>query len=126
MVASVVLTLVLSSGVYAQKLYKLEPNAIKTLIAGVENENDGVRRCSIIYVGEYKVKEAAPHLIKAFKKEKCCKNKISIALSIYQIGESKYIEALKEISNNEADPKVKMFCNVVYEQFADDYLSELK
>jgi HEAT repeat protein len=126
MVLMVVLSMVFSTAVFAQSKVKLTPLAVKNLVQGISSDNYGLRRSSIYYAGEYRIRESGSALISAFKKETVPANKILIAYSLYRIGDAKSFENFSELIAKEENPKVKTICAAVVEQFTEDNLLGLK
>jgi len=118
-VLSVALSLILFSGLIAQKKATFTENNIKNLVNAIKSDNDGLKRSGIYLAGYYKVDEAVPVLFEMFPKENS-KNKILIALSLYQMGKDSYIQKLIELSTGESNSEVKRMCDAVVEQYQKD------
>lgn len=118
-VLAVALSLVLFTGLTAQKKAIIHQNHMQNLVMAVKSDNDGLKRSGIYWAGYYKVEEMVPLLIEEFAHENS-KNKILIALSLYQMGKDSCIIQLMELSKNETNYEVKRICNAVVEQHLND------
>jgi len=118
-VLTIVLSLVLFSGLSAQNKKVYIERHVKNLITAIKSDNDGLKRSGIYWAGFYKVNETAPVLLELFPYESS-KNKILIALSLYQMGEESCIMKLLELSKNESNGEVKRICNAVVEEFQNN------
>ncbi|MFA6978760.1 MAG: HEAT repeat domain-containing protein [Ignavibacteriaceae bacterium] len=114
-VLAVALSLVLFTGLTAQKKVNITEIGFKNLVMAITSDNDGLKRSGIYLAGYYKVEKTIPVLFEAFSKENS-KNKILIALSLYQMGNDSCIIKLMELSKNETNYEVKRICNAVVEQ----------
>lgn len=73
----------------------INKNSIATLKEGIHSENRGVRESSIIMAGLYKIEEAVDALTDELNNEKDPDTIVLIALSLYNIGEPRGMEAVK-------------------------------
>lgn len=105
-----------SSKVVIEK-YEISKNAVKSIIMGIKSENEGLRKSSIFYAGQYKLEGAVDCLIEEFQKEKDSSTKILIALSLYKIGNPIAIDYMKDMVNNEKNTKVKDLLTAIYNDF---------
>jgi hypothetical protein len=96
-------------------------NAVKNLIIGINSNNEGLSRSSIYYAGKDKVAEAVGALVEKMWKEKNPNTRILIALSLYQIGDFKGLEAVKEQAVNDSDEKVKKVSALIFDEFYKNY-----
>lgn len=99
---------------------KFDEKAIGNLITGIKSDNEGLKRNSIYFAGKYKVEETVEVLTGQLKTEKDAANKILIALSLYQIGNSKGLEVVNQTAKTETDERVKAMCEHIYAQFLSD------
>lgn len=93
---------------------------IGNLVAGIKSENQGLKRCSIYLAAKYQVTETVPVLVEEFKKDLNPKNKVLIALAVYQIGDKSGIEAVYNASLNDENAKVRKTCFEVMSNFKND------
>ena len=105
-----------SSKVVIEK-YEISKNAVKSIIMGIKSENEGLRKSSIFYAGQYKLEGAVDCLIEEFQKEKDSSTKILIALSLYKIGNPIAIDYMKDMVSNETNQKVKDLLTAIYNDF---------
>jgi len=118
-VLTIALSLILFSGLSAQNKKNYTDNNVKNLVAAIKSDNDGLKRSAIYLVGYYKIYETAPVLLELFSNENS-KNKILIALTLYQMGEGCCLMKLVELSSVESNSEVKRICNAVVEQYQSD------
>jgi HEAT repeat protein len=95
--------------------------AVKNLIKGINSDNEGLSRSSIYYAGKDKVAEAVDALVEKLQKEKNPNTRILIALSLYQIGDFKGLEAVKEQAVNDSDERVKKMSALIFDEFYKNY-----
>jgi HEAT repeat protein len=95
--------------------------AAKNLVIGINSDNEGLSRSSIYYAGKDKVTEAVDALIEKMGKEKDPDTRILIAFSLYQIGDFKGLEAVKEQTVNDSDQRVIKMSALIYDQFYRNY-----
>jgi len=90
LLTAVLLALVLTGSVYAQKnsINDLTSNkyALQNLVAGIQSDNTGVKRSAIYFAGKYRVAEAEDALIAQLKEEEDPSTRILIALVLYEMG----------------------------------------
>ncbi len=117
-----VITMTLSPELNAQgsNYKKINKNSIATLKDGIHSENQGVRKSSIYMAGLYKIENAVDALTDELKTEKDPSTKVLIALSLYNIGDPKGLEAVKDLSENDQNVKVKRMSATLYQAFVDN------
>ena len=119
------LLLVLTNDVKAQsskviiEKFNLSSGAVNSLINGIKSENTGLRKSAIFFAGQYKIEKSIDYLIEELKKENDPEVKILIVLSLYKIGNPVAIEHIKDIVENETNPKVKN----MYWAISDEYIA---
>lgn len=115
------LVFLLSGTLNAQRnAEKFDKNAVGNLISGIKSDNEGLKRNSIYFAGKYKVEETVEVLTEQLKTETDAADKILIALSLYQIGNSNGLEAVKQTAKNDTDERVKAMCEHIYTQYLND------
>lgn len=121
LVVLLVITLNAAAGLQAQSSqYKnITVNSIETLKQGIKSDNPGLRKSSIYMAGLYKINEAVETLTEQLSKEKNPGIKVLIALSLYNIGDSHGMDAVKELSVKDNNEEVKRMSTVLYREFAD-------
>ena len=110
------LSLVLFSCLSAQSSKNFEENNIKNLINAIQSDNEGLKTSAIYFAGYYKLSQTIPIMLESFKKENE-KNKVLIALTLYQIGEESGLSKMMELSIKESNERVKQLCKAVHEQY---------
>ena len=101
-------------------------NAVKNLVKGIKSENEGLKKSSIYYAGKYKITDAVDALVDKMVKEKDPDTRILIALSLYQIGDYKGLEAVKEQALNDNDERVKSMSALIFNEFYKNYTGDQK
>jgi len=91
--------------------------ALENLIAGINSENDGVRRNSIYFAGYYKIVEAEDALIAQLKKENDPSTRILIALVLYELGSEEGLLEVKDLSLNDKNAKVRRMAAQIYNEY---------
>jgi len=109
----------LFSSLSAQRGKNFTENEIKNLINAIQSDNEGLKASAIYIAGYYKLDQTIPSMLKSFSKESE-KNKILIALTLYQIGEESGLTRLMQLADKEANKKVKKRCRAVMAQYIID------
>ena len=91
--------------------------ALENLIAGINSENDGVRRNSIYFAGYYKIVETEDALIAQLKKEKDPSTRILISLVLFELGSEEGLLEVKDLSLNDKDAKVRRMSTQIYSEY---------
>lgn len=97
----------ISSGEKKTNELGLKKNAILTLIKGVENNNNGLKRSCIYFAGFYKLDELVETLVKQMNREEDPETRILIAFALYQIGNREGIKAVEQLMIKDKSTKVK-------------------
>ena len=105
LIVLLVITLTAAAGLQAQssKYKNVTVNSVETLKQGIKSDNPGLRKSSIYMAGLYKIDEAVATLTEQLEKEKNPGIRILIALSLYNIGNSHGMDAVKDLSVNDND-----------------------
>jgi HEAT repeat protein len=121
---SVVLLLIvflLSTAAIAQKQsidnVTTNEHAIKNLIAGIQSENNGVKRSSIYFAGKYRIAEVENVLIKQLKKEKDASTRILIALVLYEMGSTEGLLAVQQLAQNDDKVRVRRMATHIFTEY---------
>jgi len=77
------------------------------LINALQDENVGIRTSAAQLLGERKVVEAVKPLVKMLKTEENTSARIVVAMALYQIGDEKATEALKEAATKDKSKTVR-------------------
>ena len=91
--------------------------ALENLIAGINSENDGVRRNSIYFAGYYKIVETEDALIHQLKVENDPSTRILIALVLYELGSEEGLLEVKDLSLNDENAKVRRMATQIYNEY---------
>jgi len=120
-VTAVLLAAVLTGLVYSQKnsINDLTSNkyALQNLVAGIQSENNGVKRSSIYFAGKYRVAEAEDALIAQLQEEEDPSTRILIALVLYDMGSKTGLFEVKDLSVNDEDAKVRRMATQIYNEY---------
>jgi len=122
--AALVLTLALfiTSAASAQTARKQKPvlkkYAVENIVNGIKSEYDGVRKVTISLAGKCELEKAVDTLIEQLKEEKSPELRVSIALSLYKIGDDKGLDAIYANAVSEKDPHVKRMLEAIVQEYA--------
>jgi len=94
--------------------------ALDNLKSGINSENDGVRKSSIYFAGKYKIAEVINCLVERLENEQEPSVRLLIAYSLYEIKDSYGMEAVKDLSINDNDLKVKRVSFNIYKEFLNN------
>lgn len=101
----------LNSQTVGDQEIELPECAIKSILQGIQSENEGVKRSCIYFAGKYKIKEASEYLVKELPSlddgELCS----MLAWSLYQIGNEAFCKELQEIVKNHDSEELRNFCS---------------
>jgi len=97
--------------------------ALDNLKLGINSDNDGVRKSSIYYAGKYRIAEVVNCLVERLEKEDIPSVRLLIAYSLYEIKDAEGMKAVKDLSINDSDEKVKRICNNIYQEFFNNISS---
>ncbi len=117
-----VLMLLSSTVLSAQndKTADVRKSAIKNLVEGINSDNTGLKKSCIYMAGRYKLQEMLDVLSEKLEDEKDADVRVLIALSLYQIGLNKGIDAVKEAAIYDKDLKVRKICAEIYNAFVEN------
>lgn len=129
--AALALTLLLVTGINLNLFAQPNPisnvtnneYALDNLKSGINSENSGVRKSSIYLAGKYRVAEVVTCLVERLGKEDEPSVRLLIAYSLYEIKDSEGMKAVKELSIDDSDEKVKRICNNIYQEFFNNISS---
>jgi HEAT repeat protein len=111
----------LSSAAIAQKqsISDVTTNeyALNNLIAGIQSENDGLKRSSIYLAGKYRIAEVENVLIKQLQKEENPSTKILIALVLYEMGSTEGLIAVQQMAQNDDNERVRRMATHIYNEY---------
>ncbi len=93
--------------------------SLETLKKGIQSDNPGLRKSAIYMAGLYKIDEAVETLVEQLEKEKVPSNRVLIALSLYNIGNTEGMKAVKMMAASDKDKEVRRMSTVLYRQFTD-------
>jgi len=118
---AVLLAVVLTGSGYTQsnsiKDITAHKYALDNLIAGIQSENDGVRRNSIYFAGYYKIVETEDALIAQLKEEKDPSTRILISLVLLELGSEEGLLEVKDLSLKDKDAKVRRMATQIYNEY---------
>ncbi len=95
---------------------------IQTLLMGLNSENDGLQAGCIYMFGELCCDKAVIPLLRILHNDPKEEIRILAALSLYKIGDSRGIFAIKQAGKFDESERVKILCK----QFFRSYLSDQK
>ena len=92
--------------------------AVANLIKGINSENSGLERSSIYIAGRDRVTGAVDALIERLNNEDDPSTRILIAVSLFEIRDAKGLDAIKELSTNDKNEKVRHISSLIYNEYA--------
>jgi HEAT repeat protein len=92
-------------------------HALKNLIAGIQSENNGVKRSSIYFAGKYRIAEAEEALISQLKEENDPSTRILIALVLYEMGSREGLLAVQQLVQNDDNEHVRRMATHIYNEY---------
>lgn len=92
---------------------------LANLNTGLASENPGLRMSTVQNIGKYKISNFEDKLIEMFNNTEKYNHKETIALSLFQIGSLKSMEALQKAYNESNDSKVKHLCSELLERYEE-------
>jgi len=126
--AALALTLLLVTGINLNLFAQPNPisnvtnneYALDNLKSGINSENSGVKKSSIYLAGKYRVAEVVTCLVERLGKEDEPSVRLLIAYSLYEIKDSEGMKAVKELSLNDNDIKVKKISFNLYDEYLNN------
>jgi hypothetical protein len=113
-----VLVILLTSSVFAQNNFSnttaKDKNAVGNLINGIKSDNEGLKRSCIYFAGKYKVAKTVDALIEELEDAETTESKYLISLSLYLIGDSRGIEAVRKVAATDQNPRTRNLVSAVY------------
>lgn len=94
--------------------------ALDNLKAGINSENAGVRKSSIYFAGKYRIAEVVNTLAERLEKEEEPSIRLLIAYSLYEIKDADGMNAVKELSLNDKNVKVKTMSFNLYDEYLNN------
>ena len=94
--------------------------AVENLKSGINSDNDGVRKSSIYFAGKYRIAEVVNTLAERLEKEEEPSIRLLIAYSLYEIKDADGMNAVKELSLNDKNVKVKRMSFNLYDEYLNN------
>jgi hypothetical protein len=120
----IILTVLLlfSTSIFAKEPVKKENEVqlnrtVLSLMDGLNSDNMGLKSGSIYMLGELKVSESVIPLMKILKNQNDETLKVSAALALYKIGDSRGLYAIKRSGKFETNERVRKICDLFYRNF---------
>ena len=92
-------------------------HALKNLVAGIQSENDGLKRSSIYFAGKYRIAEVEKILINQLQKEENPSTRILIALVLYEMGSTEGFLAVRQLAQNDDNERVRRMATHIYNEY---------
>jgi len=87
----------------------------ESLLTGASSDNEGLRISSTYYLGETESDDAVIPLMKILHNDKSEQARIMAALSLFKIGDSRGIFAIKNSSKSDSSKTVRKMCGIFYQ-----------
>ena len=94
---------------------------IQTLLMGLNSENDGVQAGCIYMFGELCCDKAVIPLLRILHNDPREEIRILAALSLYKIGDSRGIFAIKQAREFDESDRVKRLCKLFFQAYLYDH-----
>lgn len=92
-------------------------DVIKSLLMGVNSDNQGLKLSAGYYLGELKSDEAVLSLMNILKNSENDEERIMAALSLSKIGDSRGIYAIKKAIKFDESERVRKLCSLFYNNY---------
>lgn len=92
-------------------------NSEKSLLSAIDSENMGLSVSSIQVLGELNSVKAVLPLLKVLHTNDSEEARIAASVSLYKIGDSRGIYAVKMASKYDSSKRVRKICEKVYSQY---------
>jgi len=107
---------------YAQTTVPAQTSAkkdciIKSLLLGMESENLGLQSCAAYMLGEFCCDEAVVPLLRILHNNPLEEMRIIAALSLYKIGDSRGVFAIRQAIKFDESKRVRNMCNKFYRAY---------
>lgn len=86
----------------------------ENLLEGVKSANLGLKVSASYYLGERESNDAVIPLLNVLHTDKSCEARIMAALSLFKIGDSRGIYAIKRAAEYDEDERVRRICSIFY------------
>ncbi|MFO7445364.1 MAG: HEAT repeat domain-containing protein [Ignavibacteriaceae bacterium] len=93
---------------------------IKNLAAGIQSDNEGLKRSSIYMAGFYNIEELSETLVNEMKTEKNADTRVLIAIVLFKIGSPEQLNDLEYLMLNDYSDEVKTVAKVMFNLFDDE------
>ncbi len=90
---------------------------IKNLEMGLRSNVEGLKRSCVQIAGYYEIEELVKPMIEVLDNEENSDTRMLIALTLYKIGTTEAINAVKQLAKNDADPLVRKVGNIILNKF---------
>lgn len=90
---------------------------VKSLLIGITSENYGLRTSSAYMLGELELPEGVIPLMRMLKSEESEEARIMAALSLFKIGDSRGIFAVKQAIRFDESERVSKMCEKLYHTY---------
>jgi HEAT repeat protein len=92
-------------------------NEITSLVNGINSENEGLKKSSIYFAGKYKVYETVDALTALLENEKDPAVRLLTTKALFEIGDTKGMKVVYELSMTDENVKVRRMCKALYEVY---------
>jgi len=111
-----VLTLLLSSTLFARTDNAVDSKIEDNLLVGLQSENLGLKTSAAYYLGEFGTSRSVISLMKMLKSGETVEERISAAVALTKINTDKAIFAVKQRAKYDDSERVRRLCEVFYNQ----------
>ena len=96
----------------------------ETLLLGAKSDNEGLRISSSYYLGETESEDAVIPLMEILHNDESEQARIMAALSLFKIGDSRGIYAIKKSADSDESETVQKMCKIFYNMHSEQSKTE--
>ena len=124
-----VLILLSSCVIYSQDTVEVvdritDADIDKNLLIGIKSDNLGLRVSASYYLGERKSSRGVIPLMHVLRNDESAEARIMAALSLFKIGDSRGIFAIKKAIDFDKDEQVRNMCSIFYAMYISNKLEQ--
>ena len=117
MFALIAVALPASAGGRVQKSDACRCNAVASLLAGIQSDNQGLRESAAFVLGEIKCTEAVVPLMRMLHEERSESARLAAALALTLIGDARGAYAVRRAVIFDESARVRLICAYFYNEY---------
>ncbi|MDP4116040.1 MAG: HEAT repeat domain-containing protein [Bacteroidota bacterium] len=104
----------------------VKSHGIPSLTLGVKSDNEGLKRSSIYFAGQYKIVEMVKPLTEQLRRENDASVRVLIALSLFEIGTPESMDAIKSLAAFDKNDRVRNISNSILTNYNRNIVTSTK